>query len=128
MDWDMQTTSVVIVGAGFSAAASDGKMPLMTGFFDKLEKEQFPELFDFVSEVGCTCRCPTIAQANVESVLTSLDQMRTAPTRALCGTLAGFRSSFVAIQSQLTDYTLQRLKVGSCIRDDNWAAQHLAKC
>ncbi len=51
MDWDMQKTSVVIVGAGFSAAASDGKMPLMTGFFDQLKKDHFPQLFEFVSEV-----------------------------------------------------------------------------
>jgi len=128
MDWDMQTTSVVIVGAGFSAAASDGKMPLMTGFFDQLSKEHFSELFDFVTEVGCSCRCPTIAQANVESVLTSLDQMRTAPARALCGTLAKFRGAFAAIQAQLTSYTLNRLKLGSCVEADNWAAQLLASC
>ena len=128
MDWDMQTTSVVIVGAGFSAAASDGKMPLMTGFFDQLSKEHFSELFDFVTEVGCSCRCPTIAQANVESVLTSLDQMRTAPARALRGTLAKFRGAFAAIQAQLTSYTLNRLKLGSCVEADNWAAQLLASC
>ena len=128
MDWDMQKTSVVIVGDGFSAAASNGKMPLMTGFFDQLSKEHFPELLEFVTEVGCSCRCPTIAQANVESVLTSLDQMRTAPARALCGTLARFRGAFPAIQAQLTAYTLQRLKLGSCVQTDNWAAQLLASC
>jgi NAD-dependent SIR2 family protein deacetylase len=128
MDWEMQTTSVVIVGAGFSAAASDGKMPLMTGFFDQLTKDHFPELFEFVSEVGCSCRCPTIAQANVESVLTSLDQMRTAPVRALRGTLAKFRGSFPSIQAQLTSYTLNRLKQGACVEATNWAAQLLACC
>lgn len=52
MDWDMETTSVVIVGAGFSAAATDGKMPLMTGFFDRLTKEDFPDLFEFVTEAA----------------------------------------------------------------------------
>lgn len=126
MDWDMQTTSVVIVGAGFSAAASNGKMPLMTGFFDQLSNDHFPELFEFVAEVGCSRRCPEIAQANVESVLTSLDQMRTAPSRALCGTLAKFRDSFSSVQMQLTAYTLERLKLGACVEDTNWAAQLLA--
>lgn len=128
MDWEMQTTSVVIVGAGFSAAASNGKMPLMTGFFDQLSQERLPDLFEFVTEVGCSCRCPTIAQANVESVLTSLEQMRTAPARALRGTLAKFRGSFTAIQTQLTSYTLGRLNLGSCLEADNWAANILASC
>lgn len=128
MDWDMKTTSVVIVGAGFSAAASNGKMPLMTGFFDRLEQNQFPDLFAFVSEVGCTSRCPTIAKANVEKVLTALEQMRTAPKRALCGTLSNFSDSHVEIQRQLTDYTLHRLKSGACVEADNWAANLLASC
>ena len=128
MDWDMQKTSVVIVGAGFSAAASDGKMPLMTGFFDQLQQQQFPDLFAFVSEVGCTSRCPTIAKANVEKVLTALEQMRTAPKRALCGTLSTFSESHPDIQKQLTVYTLHRLKSGACVEADNWAAQLLASC
>ena len=128
MDWDMPTTSVVIVGAGFSAAVSDGKMPLMTGFFDKLASAEHPDLFEFVSEVGCNCRCPTIAQANVETVLTSLDQMRTAPSKVLCGTLAKFRGTFAIIQEQLTAYTLARLRLGSRIQPDNWAAQLIADC
>ena len=62
MDWDMDNTSVVIVGAGFSAAATNGKMPLMTGFFDQLNKADYPELFDFVTEVGCNHKCKTIAE------------------------------------------------------------------
>jgi hypothetical protein len=99
MDLEMQTTSVVIVGTGFSAAASDGKMPLMTGFFDQLTKERFPELFEFVSEVGCSCRCPTIARANVER-----------------------------IQGQLTSNTLNRLKLGACVEATNWADHLLACC
>lgn len=128
MDWSMKTTSVVILGAGFSAAATDGRMPLMTGFFDQLTQTEFPELFEFVTEVGCNHRCKTIQQANVESVLLTLDQIRNAPRGVVEGWLEKFRDDQQKIQQQLSLYTLGRLKKGADINDDNWAAQLLADC
>jgi len=128
MDWEMDSTSVVIVGAGFSAAATNGKMPLMTGFFDRLTKEDYPELFDFVTEVGCNHKCKTIAEANIERVLLTLEQARFAPTRAIAGWLDRFADSESEIHKQLSYYTLQRLKEGADIDDDNWAAGVLAGC
>src|SRR6185437_6872720 len=79
MDWKIESTSVAILGAGFSAAATDGNLPLMTGYFDRLHRSEFPDLFEFVTEVGCNKTCERIELANVERVLLALDQIRTSP-------------------------------------------------
>ncbi|HBE68771.1 MAG TPA: hypothetical protein DDW52_11550 [Planctomycetaceae bacterium] len=36
--WDFENTSLVVLGAGFSFAATDGGTPLMKGYFDRLDK------------------------------------------------------------------------------------------
>jgi hypothetical protein len=71
-NWILADTSAVILGAGFSAAATDGQMPLMGNFFDRLDKAQSPLLYDFVCSVDCD-----VKKANVESVLLNIDQIRT---------------------------------------------------
>ena len=128
MDWNIDRTSVVIVGAGFSAAATDGKMPLMKGFFDQLKKEEFPELFEFVTEVGCNHKCKTIREANVETVLLALEQARLAPARVIAGWMDRYTTCQATIRDQLAYYTLKRLKRGAKIESDNWAAGVLAGC
>lgn len=128
MDWEIETTSVVILGAGFSAAATDGRMPLMTGYFDRLTKEEFPELFEYVTEVGCSQKCERIAQANVERVLVALEQIKSAPMRLLEGWLGGPKQNNSLIREQLSYYTLSRLRDSLHVSDDNWAAELLAGC
>ncbi|MBX3413906.1 MAG: hypothetical protein KF708_14545 [Pirellulales bacterium] len=128
MDWDIETTSVVILGAGFSAAATDGRMPLMTGYFDRLTKEEFPELFEYVTEVGCSQKCERIAQANVERVLVALEQIKSAPMRLLEGWLGGPKRNCEVIREQLAYYTLSRLCDSLQVSNDNWAAELLADC
>lgn len=36
-EWKLADVSIVIVGAGFSAAATDGRVPLMGNLFDRLD-------------------------------------------------------------------------------------------
>lgn len=128
MDWPIVSTSVVILGAGFSAAATDGKLPLMTGYFDRLRREEFSELHDFVKEVGCNKRCERIESADVERVLLALDQIRTSPEALLKDWLGRWKPNVPLIQRQMSYYTLARLRDGSTVAPDNWAAKLLAAC
>jgi hypothetical protein len=128
MDWQIKSTSVVIVGAGFSAAATDGKLPLMTGYFDRLRREEFLDLFDFVTEVGCNRTCERIELANVERVLLALDQIRTSPQALLTDWLGGWKPKLASIQSQMSLYTLARLRDSLEVAPENWAAHLLAGC
>jgi hypothetical protein len=125
MDWQIESTSVIILGAGFSAAATDGKLPLMTGYFDRLQQVDFPELYDFVLKVGCHKVCERIESANVERVLVALDQIRSSPDGVLADWM-DCRAQMPAIQSQMSYYTLARLRDGLAIPPDNWAAALLA--
>jgi len=128
MNWDMQNTSVMLLGAGFSAAATDGKMPLMKGYFDRLSQIQHPALFDFVSEVGCNQKCALIQDANVENVLLTLEQMKTAPEAMFSGSMKRHFTNSGVIEQELIDYSLERLKGSLEVDDSNWAAQLLAEC
>ena len=67
-------TSVAILGAGFSVAATDCQLPLMQTFFDRLRNDAFPELYSFVQSVA-----GSVESANVEEVLLALDQIQTSP-------------------------------------------------
>jgi hypothetical protein len=128
MDWNIESTSVVIVGAGFSAAATEGRLPLMTGYFDRLKQEKYPELYEFVRVVGCNKTCERIEQANVERVLLAYDQIRTSPTGVLDDRLDCWRSKLADVQGQMSYYTLDRLKDSLDISEGNWAVQLLAHC
>jgi hypothetical protein len=128
MDWNIGTTSVVILGAGFSAAATDGKLPLMTGYFDRLRKDTFPVLFEFVNEVGCNRVCQRIEEANVERVLIALDQIRTSPPTLLEGWLDRWKDKLQRIREELSYYTLFRLRDSLEVQHDNWAVELLAGC
>lgn len=128
MDWQIESTSVVILGAGFSAAATDGRLPLMTGYFDRLKPHEFPELFEFVTRVGCNKTCERIEFANVERVLVALDQIRTSPDYLLADWLDSSKAKLPLIQQQMAHYTLQRLRNALDVAPDNWAANFLASC
>ena len=128
MDWAIDSTSVVVVGAGFSSAATDGKLPLMTGYFDRLKKDEFPDLFEFVRQVGCNQICQRIEDANVERVLLAVDQIRSSPDAVLEGWLDRWKKQLPAIQEQLSYYTLARLRDALQVSNENWAAQLLANC
>lgn len=127
MDWPIISTSVVILGAGFSAAATDGKLPLMIGYFDRLRHDDFPDLYAFVREVGCNKRCERIEDANVERVLLVFDQIRTSPDGVVKDWL-DWKPKLGAIQCQMAYYTLARLRDGLKISRDNWAVRLLAGC
>ncbi len=122
MDWQLDTTSVVILGSGFSAAATDGKSPLMRSFFDQLDAKDFPLLHEFVSQVSGDPR-----SANVESILLTLDQIRTSPRGVLEGWADRWMDNTSAINQQLASYTLSRLRPCLDIAEDNWAANLLAE-
>ena len=125
MDWNIESTSVIILGAGFSAAATDGKLPLMTGYFDRLKRSTFPDLYDFVLEVGCNRKCERVEHANVEKVLLALDQIRSSPDSVLKNIL-DWKPRVSLIQSQMSYYTLERLRDGLAISPSNWAVRLLA--
>ena len=120
MNQSLRESSVVILGAGFSVAATDGKLPLMRTFFDQLQSQDFPLLHEFVSEV-----IGDPADANVESVLLTLDQIRTSPMEVLEGWADRWKTNATEINYQLATYTLNRLKPCLSIAEDNWAANLL---
>jgi NAD-dependent SIR2 family protein deacetylase len=127
MGWCIESTSIVLVGAGFSAAATGGDLPLMKGFFDRLEWKTFPELFDFVNAVGCDNVCKCVQEANVERVLLVLDQIRNSPDSLLPGWFDSWKPNVTKMEDQFYDYTLSRLRK-SVIPNGNWAADALSRC
>jgi len=122
-DCDLESVSVVLLGAGFSAAATDGKMPLMSSFFDGLNPEEAASLHSFVRFVA-----GDVSTANVESVLLALDQIRTSPDAVLAGWADRWKAELPLLQRQLSRYTLNRLKDSLEIAQDNWAANLVAGC
>lgn len=123
MDALVTAPSVLILGAGFSLAATGGKLPLMRTFFDQLDADAFPLLDSYVRAVAGSPE-----EANVESVLLALDQMRTSPRSALFGWADGWKDQADAIRQDLANYTLNRLKTCQEIPDDMWAAELLYRC
>src|SRR4051812_16588887 len=66
--------SVLWLGAGFSRCATNGRAPLMRDFFSTLDASSFPHLHRFLR-----ARYADLAEANVEKVMQSLDQMLDSP-------------------------------------------------
>lgn len=124
--WDFENTSLVILGAGFSRAATNNGTPLMRGYFDRLDKNKHPELFEFVLENGCDQSCRRIEDANVEEVLLTLDQIRTSEPRVLAGWFDEWKDKVPLLRRQICDYTLFRLVDCVDIDGENWAANLLA--
>jgi hypothetical protein len=122
-DWNLAETSAMILGAGFSAAATDGRMPLMGNFFDRLDKAQSPLLYDYVCSVDCD-----VKKANVESVLLNLDQIRTSPDSVLKGWGETWKATLPQLQRELEQYVLNRIKASLAVEPDNWATSVLASC
>ena len=124
--WDFENTSLVILGAGFSFAATNGGAPLMKGYFDKLDRVSYPDLYEFVIQVGCDRSCPSILDANVERVLLTLEQAKTASSLVLDGWFDQWLPRIESLRTQLGDYTLYRLSNGLEMNDENWAVNVLA--
>lgn len=123
--WDFQNTSLMILGAGFSRAATDQGTPLMKGYFDRLDIEKYPELFEFVLENGCDQSCRTIVEANIEEVLLTLEQIRTSDRRVLDGWLDEWIDKVPALRRQISDYTIFRLVDSIEYPPENWAVNLL---
>ena len=102
MEWRTDATSVVILGAGFSVAATNGALPLMRNYFDRLDESRFGLLYEFVDSVAAD-----VATANVERVLLSLDQIRTSPDEVLKGWADEWKANTPALQRELSHYTLE---------------------
>jgi hypothetical protein len=122
-DWTLADTSTVILGAGFSAAATRGRMPLMGSFFDRLERAMSPRLYEYVSSLDCEA-----SNANIESVLLNLDQIRNSPDSVLKGWGENWKANLAQIQRELEDYVLYRIKSGLAVEPDSWAVSVLAGC
>jgi len=123
--WDFKNTSLVVLGAGFSFAATKGRTPLMGGFFDQMIEEKNPELYDFVMQVGCDRTCPAIRDANVERVLLTLEQARTANDLVLDGWFDQWRGKLDSIRAQVGIYTLERLSIDLEIEMEEWVVNVL---
>ena len=121
--WNFQDTSVVILGAGFSCAATDGRMPLMSNFFKGIDRVRYSLLVRFVEAVE-----GDIDSANVETVLLALDQIGMSPSSVLEGWAEEWGDEYEQIREQLTWCTLDRLKCSLEISDGNWAANMLDGC
>lgn len=123
MDDVLQRPSVVVLGAGFSTASTDGEMPLMRTYFDRLRVDHYPLLHEYVAASS-----PSVATANVEQVLVCLEQLRRSPDRAICGWGEKFKHNADQIESELGSYTLSRLAGSLEVSEDNWAAELLYRC
>lgn len=119
--WNMGTTSVVILGAGFSAAATKGRAPLMNNFFETIDISRYKLLASFIEDVD-----GDIPTANIESVLVAIEQIRCSPEKALEGWGNTWKTAYAAIRNQLTSYILERLKTGMNLDLSNWAVKILA--
>lgn len=125
MTWDLSSTSVVILGAGFSVAATEGRAPLMRTFFDSLDPKQFPLLHEFVDFVaGGT---GDVRDANVESVLLSLEQIRRSPLSVVKGWAEQWKENATTVTRQLSAYTINRLRTCQAV-PGNWAVRLLEQC
>lgn len=124
--WDFRNTSLVILGAGFSSAATNGWAPLMKGYFDKLDPAVYTDLHEFVIQVGCDRSCPSILDANVERVLLTLEQAKNANSLVLDGWFDHWMPKIATLKKQLGEYTLFRLSNGLELDDENWAVNVLA--
>ena len=123
MEWKIDETSVVILGAGFSVAATNGALPLMGNYFDQLDQSRFKLLYEFVDSVATD-----VATANVERVLLSLDQIRTSPDEVLKGWADKWKANIPKLQRELSHYTLERLRNPLEALDTSWAAELIAGC
>lgn len=111
----------MLLGAGFSRAVSDGEMPLMAGFFDRLDRRRDKKLHSFLSDVF---GAPD--QANVEEALVYLDQLSDSPLHGKSTMCRRWSKHGPAVRAELGSYALERLAFAD-IREDNWAANVLAQ-
>src|SRR5690242_13910674 len=104
LKWKGFESPVAIVGAGFSYACTNGRLPLMKGFFDKLTADEFPELNRFVRFVN-----PDLSDANVEAVHVLLDQIETTPSKIFRHFPGDLKGGALKAKEQLLHYAFQRL-------------------
>lgn len=119
--WDVSTTAVVFLGAGFSRAVSNGQMPLMADFFDRLNRAKHRKLHGFLGDFF-----DSPAAANVESALTYLDGLRDSPLSGKSATIRKWSRHATAVRRELGAYALDRLSSAD-VEHDNWATQVLAQ-
>lgn len=107
------SVDVLIVGAGFSYAATRGQTPLMKGYFDKVSERQYPRLYGLIKACG-----HDTASANVEEILAKL--------QSNCEASGGWAETWckdeLLIYKELTNYTRSRLASTKFSFKDNFAA------
>lgn len=110
----------MILGAGFSFAASRGDAPLMKNFFERLDAAEFPILDQFLTDAFGSA-----SSANIEEALTLLEQVDASPLRSHIRAFRDWHEMAVAIRRQTLEYTHNRLQeVGW--HPDSWAAALLS--
>ena len=119
--WATGDVSVIILGAGFSAAVTNGKMPLMGNFFEGINRSKYQSLIEFIESIE-----GDINKANVENILLTLEQIRTSPDSLANKLGLKSKQQYSEINQQLTHYILERLQTGCHVTPDNWAVQILA--
>lgn len=120
-EYRLEQPSVMILGAGFSAAATEGRLPVMSNFFVGICRNTYPLLVSFLDDSFGDAE-----SANVEKALLLLEQIEHATDRALAPTEQSWRSSCRGIKSELSGFVLDRLRPCVEIEDTNWAANLLA--
>lgn len=93
----------------------------MNNFFDCLDSKQEPHLLECVS-----CVANNYRTANIEQVLVTLEQIRTSPDDMLKEWGGRLEVNSPLFRRELSLYMLRRLKQGSDIPSNNWAANWLA--
>jgi NAD-dependent SIR2 family protein deacetylase len=109
--------TVYLLGAGFSACATNGELPVMAGFFDWLTPQKYPLLREFVEDVTAD-----VDRANIEEVIEILDQLQDAPLSDLGGKIKKWQPQVHELRRHLARYCLDRLGHGK------WSADHWSSC
>ena len=112
-------TDTMILGAGFSVAATGGKTPLMKGFFDQATEKEYPALLD---ALNCLAKQHSIAEVNIEDLLIMLDQVNNCPTKiSQLLNADGIQKNYQQIRRELSNYVLNRFRHSTELDLASWA-------
>jgi len=106
---------ILILGAGFSHAVTNGSMPLMKDFFHKLNITQYPHLYKALECLG------NKLDTNVEDLLLILNQLENSPDNIRHDCAKEMTSHCIlTAKNELEKYCIERLCKPGDIHG-NWA-------
>lgn len=101
----INATDVMLLGAGFSRAATCGEAPLMHDFFHQLDEDKYWSLTRFLH------RCfENPCDANAETVLVTLDQLAHSPLGRIDTFMDECGSRNAEVRREFNRYCIDRLK------------------